>query len=142
MLSRQVKACYGCPYRPIDLLLSDANIVNGKKLNVFDVDLVIEVGKRIEAIAELKRYSDASEHEYFTVPAHEVVGYKKVAKSLRCDLYLIVFDGYHYYLSEIDRFSRHETEFSFGKKVVKFPKEDFRILTESELQLFFLEKYG
>ena len=142
MLVRQVPACTHCPYKPLDIQLSETSTINGKKLNIFDVDWVIEVGKRIEAIAELKKYSDAAAYRFFEVPAHELVGYKKVAKSLRCDLYLIIFDGYHFYLAEVDRFSKHETVISYGKRVVRFPREIFKVLTESELQAFFLEKYG
>ena len=142
MISRQINACVNCPYKPLDIQLSETNVINGKKLNIFDIDWVIEVGKRIEAIAELKRYNNASTYRFFEVPACEVVGYKKVAKSLKCDLYLIVFDGFQYYLTEVDRFSKHETVISFGKRVVRFPRSKFRVMTESELQAFFLERYG
>ncbi len=64
MLIRQVPICKNCPYRPIDVYMN----ISGVKLNVFDIDLVIEVGKRIQAIAELKRYSNAAYYDYFDFP--------------------------------------------------------------------------
>ncbi len=139
MLVRQVKPCANCPYKPIDIMLN----VNGVKLNVFDIDLVFEVGKRIRAIAELKRYSNASYYKYFEFPAHELVGYKKVAKCLKCDLYLVIFDGYFYYLAEVDRFRKYDTEINEnGQKVIRFPRENFRVLTESEFQQFWVDIYS
>ncbi len=138
MMVRKIPLCHNCPYKPIDFRLGDVNEVNGKKINIFDIDLVIEIGKRIEAIVEVKRYCNAIAYNTFTVPAHEIIGYKKVAKSLKCDLYLLVFDGYWYYLAEIDRFSKYDVV----NGVVKFPRSMFRVLTESELQMYFLDRYG
>ena len=138
MLHRQVPVCKNCPYFTFDIQM----IVNGTKLNVFDIDLVVEVGKRIRAIAELKKYRNASTYRYIEVPAHEYVGYKKVAKCLRCDLYLIVFDGYFYYVTEIDRFGRMDPVISNGMKVVRFPREVFQVMTESEFQQFWVDNYG
>ena len=89
MLVRQVPSCKNCPYYTFDIQLK----INNVKLNIFDIDFVAEIGKRIAAIAELKRYYNAASYKYFSIPAHQYVGYKKVAKSLRCDLYLIIYDG-------------------------------------------------
>ena len=138
MLIRQIPVCKNCPYFSFDVQLT----INGVKLNIFDIDLVIEVGKRIEAIAELKRYYNASSYKYFEIPAHEYVGYKKVAKCLKCDLYLVVFDGYFYYLAEIDRFKKEDPITRNGKKVIRIPREKAIVLTESEFQQFWIDKYG
>ena len=138
MMVRSVPLCSNCPYKPVDIQLGDVSEINGKKINIFDIDLVIEIGKRIEAIAEVKKYKNASSYKYINVPAHEMIGYKKVAKSLKCDLYLIVFDGYWYYVAEIDRFAKYDVV----NGVVKFPRSMFRVLSESELQMYFLDMYG
>ncbi len=140
MLARQIKPCVNCPYKPIDIQITG---INGVRINIFDIDLVFEIGKRIEAIAELKRYPNAASYRYFEFPAHELVGYKKVAKCLKCDLYLIVFDGCFYYLAEVDRFKKYDTEINGnGQKVIRFPREEFRVLTESEFQQFWVDIYG
>ncbi len=102
MLERNVKTCANCSYKPPDIFILVE--VNGVRLNVFDIDLVIEVGKRIRAIAELKRYSKVRHYKYIEVPAYELIGYKKVAKSLYWPVYLIIFDGSLYYITEVDRF--------------------------------------
>ncbi len=142
MISRQIPACQNCPYRPIDIQLSKTSKINGKKLNIADIDLVIEVGKRIEAIAELKKYRDASWYDKFLMPAHEYVLLKKVAKCLHVDPYFIVFDGAEYYIAHVDRFEKRDSITGYSKKMIPFSRSEFRRMTESELQTFFLERYG
>jgi len=109
MLIRQIPVCKNCPYFSFDVQLT----MNGVKLNIFDIDLVIEVGKRIEAIAELKRYYNASSYKYF-----------------------------FYYLAEIDRFRKEDPITRNGKKVIRIPREKAIVLTESEFQQFWIDKYG
>jgi len=142
MISRHIPACQGCPYRPIDIQLSSTSKINGKKLNIADIDLVIEVGKRIEAVAELKKYMDASWYDKFLMPAHEYVLLKKVAKCLHADPYFIVFDGAEYYVAHVNRFEKRDSIDWYGKRVIPFSRAEFRRMSESELRQFFLERYG
>ncbi len=141
MLLRQIKPCSGCPYfTGIDLQFKT---LNGVMMNFMDIDLVGEIGKRIEFIAEIKHYNHAANYNYFLLPAHEYVLLKKVAKSLKCDLYFIVFNGHKFFISEIDRFEeKRKSTIYKGKKCVKFPKSQFRIFNNShELDLFFFDQY-
>ncbi len=140
MLERQIKPCSACPYfTGIDLHF---RTLNGVRMNFMDIDLVGEIGKRIEFIAEIKHYNYAANYNYFILPAHEYVLLKKVAKSLRCDLYFLVFNGHKFFLSEIDRFeNRRKTTTFRGKKYVKFPKSQFLTLDNHELDLFFFDQY-
>jgi len=142
MISREIQLCENCPYKPVDLLLS--RTLNGKKLNICDIDLVIEVGKRIEAVAELKRYANASCYANFYLPAHEYVLLKKVAKRLRADPYFIVFDGREFFITEIDRFERREAVRLNGirQKQVLFSRSEFARMDRKELKRFFARRYG
>ena len=142
MIERKIRPCEFCPYKPIDLLLTREFIQNGIKLNCFDIDLVIEIGKRIEVVAEIKRYQDAACYDKFLMPAHEYVGLKKVAKSLRCDAYFIVHDGTEFYLAHVDRFERRNSIQHFGKSMIPFHRNEFRRLTPEEFKQFWFKTYG
>jgi len=137
MLSRQIPACKNCPYQPVDVLMN----INGVKLNIFDIDLVIEVGKRIQAVAELKKYSNAASYKRIFMPAHEYVGLKKVAKCLHADSYFIVFDGFQYFVAEVDRFARRDSILHRGQRMIPFLREEFRVLSESEFRDFWMDVY-
>jgi len=141
MLYRQVKPlCRYCPYyNGIDL---NFRRLNGVNVNFMDIDLVGEIEKHIEFIAEVKHYRDANLYDEFYLPAHQYVCLKKVAKSLRCDLYFIVFDGFRYYITEIDRFSVKNAINHNGKKVVTFHKDEFKVFRNTnELDWFWLDTY-
>jgi|Deesub1362B_J571_1020462.scaffolds.fasta_scaffold00842_24 hypothetical protein len=142
MISRQIQLCENCPYKPVDVGLSIS--LNGKKLNICDIDLVIEVGKRIEAIAELKRYANASAYSTFFLPAHEYVLLKKVAKMLRSDSFFIVFDGKEFFVTEIDRFEKREAVSVNGRnqKQILFSRSEFARMKRDELKRFFARRYG
>jgi len=142
MLARRIRPCDCCPYKPIDLLLSGKFKQNGIKLNCFDIDFVVEVGKRIRAVAEVKRYQDAAWYDRFYMPAHEYVALKKVAKCLRCDAYFIIFDGVEYYVGYVDRFEKKQPIVRGGQKVVEFSRNAFKRLSESEFRQFWFEEYG
>ena len=142
MFERRIRPCDNCPYRPIDLLLAQKFVQNGVKLNCFDIDLVIEIGKRIEAVAEIKHYQDAMWYDKFLMPAHEYVGLKKVAKSLRCDAYFVVFDGVEYYLAHVDRFEKRNSVQAGGKRMIPFPRNEFRRMTPEEFRQFWFDQYG
>ena len=144
MIARQIPYCHGCPYQfeHLDIKILNGHEINGVKWTIGNFDIVADVGKRIEFIAETKFYRNASSYKYFFIPIEQLVLYKKGAKSFRCDFYFIISDGYQYYLTEIDRFARYEPIKYNGKKVVPFHRDAFRVLTESELEMFFVERYG
>ncbi len=141
MLERVVKQCRGCPYEPIDLQFGRFLDPEGKtqKVNAFDVDLVIEVGKRIRAVLEMKRYQDAASYRHFYMPAGEYVGVKKVAKSLHVPFVFLISDGSRYFVTEVDRFSCLNSIMHNGKRVIAFPREKFVQLDPAELKEWFLE---
>ncbi len=141
MLVRQVKPCVNCPYYTgIDLKF---RMLNGVMMNFMDIDLVGEIGKRIEFVAEIKKYNNATNYNSFLMPAHEYVLLKKAAKCLKCDFYFIVFNGSKYFVAEIDRFEeRRKTIIHKGQKCVRFPKSQFRTFQNNhELDLFFFDQY-
>ncbi len=60
----------------------------GRHIGLYDIDIVLEVDKRIIAIGEYKRFK--SEYREYLIPAFEYVALKKVAKLMRVSCFLIV----------------------------------------------------
>ncbi len=144
MIARQIPYCHGCPYQfeHLDVQILKDSTINGVKWTIGNIDLVIEVGKRIRAIAETKLYRNVASYREVHMPPEQYVQYKKVAKSLKCDFYFIVSDGFQFYITEVDRFARRDTKKVYGEKVIPFSRDEFRILSKVELEEFFIERYG
>jgi|GEM_PF-1722242 len=143
MISRAVKTCESCPYKPIDLKLPRLRTINGQKVNICDIDLVLEVGGEIKAIAELKRYKNADIYPEFWIPAHEFVLMKRVALALNVDLFLIIENGKEFYLTEIDPNERKPGVLNFySRKHIIFDKSEFARFQNWELERFLRERYG
>lgn len=58
------------------------------RIGLYDIDIVLEVNKRIIAIGEYKRFKTV--YPEFAIPAFEYVALKKVAKMMRVSCFLIV----------------------------------------------------
>jgi hypothetical protein len=144
MLNRAIQACENCVYKPIDLDF-DLLKANGVKVNINDIDLVIEVGKRISGIVELKHYWEASSYNSFMIPFHEYVLYKKVAKSLKAQFFLIVYEPSlkQYYVAEINRFEKDKRPVVWnGTKWASFDRNGFRRLDSAGLSKYWVEVFG
>lgn len=93
------------------------------KVSVYDIDAVVEVGKRFGAILEWKRWRYTP--DFLPVPAHEYVALKKLGKSLKTTPYIIhqvlppnaeliaelstnpekeIYESSIFYVVEVDRF--------------------------------------
>lgn len=77
----------------------------GKRVAVYDLDIIVEYDARIRYIAEFKRYKAA--YREFLIPAFEYVALKKFAKLLRVPpLVIIQIPGKEVWVFEVDRFER------------------------------------
>jgi hypothetical protein len=77
----------------------------GKRVAVYDLDIIVEYDARIRYIAEFKRFKSA--YPEFLIPAFEYVGLKKFAKLLRVPCLVIVeIPGTEMWVFEVDRFER------------------------------------
>jgi len=77
----------------------------GKRVAVYDLDIIVEYDARIQYIAEFKRYK--SVYREFLIPAFEYVGLKKFGKLLRVPtLVIIEIPGKEIWIFEVDRFER------------------------------------
>ncbi|MDK2782056.1 MAG: hypothetical protein PWR13_1084 [Archaeoglobi archaeon] len=138
MISREIKLCSDCPYRPVDIHIPFHQF-NVEKVTFCDVDGVLEVGDEIVAIFELKRYRNADAYNYFFLPAHEYVIGKKLAQKLGCDFIFLVEGSDDYYLHIVNPFMKRRPTLPFNResKQILFDKSEFARLTERELAEFF-----
>jgi predicted methyltransferase len=143
MISRAVKTCESCPYKPIDLKLPRLRTINGQKVNICDVDLVIEIGRDIKAIAELKRYQNADSYSKFWLSAHEYVLMKRIASALKTDFFFIIQGDTDFYLTLIDVNERRPTITPNGirSKQVVFHRYEFIRLQPWQFEQFLKERY-
>lgn len=111
----------------------------GSHIGLYDIDIVLEVGKRIIAIGEYKRFK--TDYREFLIPAFEYVALKKVAKLMRVSCFLIVElvvpgKESEFLVWMIDRFEQLEQrpmKDLKGKKFVGFDPERAVRLNADEL---------
>jgi len=141
MIARQIPACQNCPYKPVDLQLSKSSAIHGVKTSVMDIDFLWEVGKDFAMLAELKHYSNGGNYDYFYLPANQYVALKKIALRLNADPYFIVRTSSRYFVHRIDVDEVRYSVERFGKSVILFSKEEFRVFSKEGLRKFLIDTY-
>lgn len=131
-----------CPYKPVDFRFNKLYKA-GHKVNASDIDLVLEVDHRIQAIFEVKKRWQTGDKN-FLIPLKQFLLTRKIANAFNVPLFFVIYDEFSkvFFICETNPRKKEEPKKINGQWFIELDRNKFAVKDQEELEDFWLQRFG